>query len=838
LGKASIKAVWTTHITAQASFYALNGRVVFAVPKGECYMEGVKFAGDEALLLCSKDSDVQVIDHYITNKVDITTKSSGLKPHLPVVDFIRTNDKLAHFKDNTVFGDIESVLRTKSPLDLLPIINLIGQIPVLEASYEFFKGLGDPAAIIAAVLSKYASATLSFEVSKSTTHTEHATVVKSTIETKRCSIEGRDVLVSANMNCAEQAEVIARNFKYMGSQDVLVQETSSSKQGIDFTLSATGISAGISAGESESSTRKEVSNPSSMRSNKIILRVSEKLEIENAHIDGEVVDIEAAVTEIRQKLNSESSTSTSDSIGMGVHISWAGGILPYNSFSHAEKVKRSQLVDTISGITGQNVTIVTKHLIGNVAAITASRELKLVAEQITDTPMPEAINKDKELRLDASLAPRADGRISGSAGVYIRDGDFAASVGWNSGFSEGFDKLQKFVTAAGESAKDTPPPKEQALKEASFSPPPEPQDKEPKNQSVKEEPIYYEKKGLLEKAAGKTKAKMEVQPTKSISGEGILLEAADSLGEVCGLSTQAVDILKQSVHSKASLATSKPSGSQNDVVQALYNAGSFLSKNFNLQDGASSLAVRAVTEIVVEEAVSLGILAPVVAEGVVIVFVVYAVYKIGQAGFDRLNQEEDAESRFAPHPVTDSNTQHTPIPKEQDKKILHTPIPKPGDDSNITPIPVSDKNDGLEGLSSHEGSTQLPGFEVYEGDGYTTFYYKQLAPGEYDQALSNEGVEYKPAPYHHENSRGWKSPPPKNPVESLLGSKPVSGNTDRRINVDKENNELNIFDLTEKDSNTGKITYHGHAVKWDKLKQPLKEEFIRSGMVKRNGDII
>jgi hypothetical protein len=295
----------------------------------------------------------------------------------------------------------------------------------------------------------------------------------------------------------------------------------------------------------------------------------------------------------------------------------------------------------------ENITIVTKHLIGNVAAITASRELKLVAEQVTDTPIPTGTNKDKELRLDASLAPRADGKISGSAGVYIRDGDFAASVGWNSGFSEGFDKLQKFITAAGERA-PPPPPEDDEEPEAHDEIKEPRQEKEPpvrdkQHPTAKENRLtagpasLYEERELVKIVAKEEQASTienmnQLKPPLALKDH--LENIADKFGGKLQLSKEDVAVLKHDLGKQAEKFAAKTKEEPSLIAKI------FDSVIPSAEASVAPLAIETMAEMVLTRAIALKLLARVIIPGGVVII---TAWEVGQAIY-KYKQEHGTSS--------------------------------------------------------------------------------------------------------------------------------------------------------------------------------------------------
>ena len=107
--------------------------------------------------------------------------------------------------------------------------------------------------------------------------------------------------------------------------------------------------------------------------------------------------------------------------------------------------------------------------------------------------------------------------------------------------------------------------------------------------------------------------------------------------------------------------------------------------------------------------------------------------------------------------------------------------------------------------------------------------------------------EYEQADYHHQNSNGDKSKPPKDPKNNLPGSVKVKQNNDRiRVNADPKNEEYIVY------SKHSPKKWHAHVRPWmdmevkqgvhtrkiQGLTQAMRNALEKAGKVKHNGDFI
>jgi hypothetical protein len=102
-----------------------------------------------------------------------------------------------------------------------------------------------------------------------------------------------------------------------------------------------------------------------------------------------------------------------------------------------------------------------------------------------------------------------------------------------------------------------------------------------------------------------------------------------------------------------------------------------------------------------------------------------------------------------------------------------------------------------------------------------------------EKTIEETGIKrYEANPKHGKDKKGNASAAPQNPQEVLDNSLELPGNTTRRIGVDTENKEFNVFD----EHAEGK--FHGHVRQWGELTQQMKNVLIDAGLVNRKGKIL
>ncbi len=102
-----------------------------------------------------------------------------------------------------------------------------------------------------------------------------------------------------------------------------------------------------------------------------------------------------------------------------------------------------------------------------------------------------------------------------------------------------------------------------------------------------------------------------------------------------------------------------------------------------------------------------------------------------------------------------------------------------------------------------------------------------------EKTIEETGIKiYEANPKHGKDKKGNASAAPQNPQEVLENSLELPGNTTRRVGVDTENKEFNVFD----EHSEGK--FHGHVRKWGELTQQMKNVLIDAGLVNKKGKIL
>jgi filamentous hemagglutinin len=446
LGSSKISMQWTTSTTATLEIIAPNGNLY--ISSEECVLEGVSLQGNKPVLHCNKLIDIA---REIKNIMHVTTKRSGLlAPKVPLVDLAKSNDKWDDIKRNSIIGSVEQLFKMQSATDLLPAINLVASLPTFKADYQALQGLGAnaPVALLGAILSKYISATISFGTQRTETHRTDIRSAQSKIEGDSCEITGKDgasgkeAFLSGNYHCGENLYIAFDNLKLAGAKDKLEQTTEASGESFDIGASLSGVSFGVSVYDAMSSYEQTVNKAGTFTARQVTILVNEKLEIEAAMVNGQTVIVNASEIEIKQVLDTVRQEHESTGTSIGVTVTWAGAVIPYGSLNYADGVKQSQMMKFISGISGNDVTVTTKHLMYNVASITGDESLKIEADKITHTAMPEAEQIDTETKIMMALSAGADGKVRGSIAGSYKDGDFVISGGYFSSFMEGLDIIK------------------------------------------------------------------------------------------------------------------------------------------------------------------------------------------------------------------------------------------------------------------------------------------------------------------------------------------------------------------------------------------------------------
>jgi hypothetical protein len=440
LGTSKVSVSWTTDKTAQVEITAPGGAVY--ISSKECTLEGGRIDGKKPIFKCDK---LLIKPHKVTKRIETTRKEDGLiATKLPVGDLINSDHPEKHLRDNTIAGQINDLINMQGPLDLLPAVNVISPIPGLKANYNLLKGKQtefSPAALIGALLGKYISAGISIGNQKTSTTVTQITNTLSQINGEECEFTGNDLDIAANVKCKDKLKIEANNLKLQGAKDTLEIDSTTESSGIDINLGLSGLSFAVSFGDGNVQQTKEQHKAGTYHATNISIKVNNKLEIENAQINGKNVKVETLILEIKQVIDSSRTEGENSGISLGVNIGFDGGLTPIASLSHSESLQQTQVIQFLSGISGETVEVTAKSLEYNVAAITATQDLDIRAENINYIALPRTENIDTETQFATSITPRADGKSSYFASLYNRDGNKVMSMGWSSDLIEGIKDI-------------------------------------------------------------------------------------------------------------------------------------------------------------------------------------------------------------------------------------------------------------------------------------------------------------------------------------------------------------------------------------------------------------
>ncbi len=441
LGKSKVSVSWTTDKTAQVEIAAPGGTVY--ISSKECSLEGGRIDGKIPVFKCDK---LLIKAHEVTKRIKTTSSKSGLMaPKIPVIDLASSEHPEQHLRDNTIAGQINALINMQGPLDLLPAVNVISAIPGLKADYNFLKGnqtTFSPAALVGALLSKYISASISIGYQKSSTAVTQTTNSLSQITGEQCSFSGEDLDIAANINCQDSLEIKANNLKLSGSKDTLQIDSTTKSSGVDVGVGLSGVSFAVSFAGGNAQQTGDQHQTGTYHATNISIKVNNKLEIENAQINGKDVEVEALIIEINQVIDSSRSKNQNSGISMGVNIDWSGVLTPITSLSRSEGLQQTQVVQLISSISGETVEVTAKSLAYNIAAITATQDLEIKADNINYMTLPHTENIDTATQVAASITPRTDGKSIYYGSLYSKDGDKVMSIGWSSDLLEGIEDIR------------------------------------------------------------------------------------------------------------------------------------------------------------------------------------------------------------------------------------------------------------------------------------------------------------------------------------------------------------------------------------------------------------
>ncbi|RZI45292.1 hypothetical protein EDM53_05480 [Rickettsiales endosymbiont of Peranema trichophorum] len=442
--KNTVRMEWTTSKTARLEITAPGGDVY--ISSSDCTLEGVLLKGDKPVLKCG-----QLLEkpHLVQNTMQITSEKKGLfAPKIPILELVKSNRPLEHIKDNTLIGSLEGLLKMEGPLDLLPAMSLISELPSVKSAFNALQAsdVPTPFAMVGALLQKYVSASISFGKEKMRQRSVMTESVDNELIGRDCILRGRGEdsvgYISGDIKCSESLYIEFGNVRLSGSFNTVETEGSMSSRTGKIGVGLSGISLSYNYQKGTWSSESVKHRAGQINSKVIQLMVNDRLEIEGAVISGEKIKVKANEVEVKQVIERVKREQEIYGFSAGVLIGWTGTVLPEGSLSYESSLKESQMVKFISGISGNSIEMTTKHLIYNVAALKSEEELNVKADKVTEVPLPGNQEKEEHVSVMAALSVDAEGNMRGSVSGRYKNGDFVMSGGYFSGFMEGIGIIE------------------------------------------------------------------------------------------------------------------------------------------------------------------------------------------------------------------------------------------------------------------------------------------------------------------------------------------------------------------------------------------------------------
>ena len=214
-----------------------------------------------------------------------------------------------------------------------------------------------------------------------------------TIEHTKVNVKKIDGLILGHLNLKKGTD----------TQSTKVEQE---KNTINFDISLNGVSVGVSHMDGESKQDVSIHHATEFHAEEVTLVINKKLELEGAMIDGEAIDIEAEEITVKDVINRVKSRSNFVQVGVGVMFSfWGGGFSPQVSASTGDGVKDSDLVQFVSGITGQDVEVTAKKITASLEAITG----KVNVDEFVEIQRPTSSKSESAWSVGGSFSVGKDG---------------------------------------------------------------------------------------------------------------------------------------------------------------------------------------------------------------------------------------------------------------------------------------------------------------------------------------------------------------------------------------------------------------------------------------------
>ncbi|AIL66132.1 hypothetical protein NOVO_09090 [Rickettsiales bacterium Ac37b] len=863
LGSKSIAtAWWEDSSVVPTSIHSSHGKVT--INGEEVEGKGLKIAAKEMNVKGSKKLDLS--EFIYQEKMEIKTKSRGIgapkidkalfaskmgKSYIPISAPARISLS-SWFIDSVKGAKAETITDLEGPLGLATDVLRAGQI------YNKLRAdnVSPSASLAQTMLAMLPSVNFNFGTIKTSVTLEERKAVLTELYAEKVEVEsGGDSSFSGTQITAEkEANVhVKGNAKMEAAVESRTQEGETTSQGPVASANFNGLTVAFSHSESDYTAFGSHHVPSFIKAPQVMVEVGGDLTIKGAYIKGQKVEVAVAKKLLIESVHDiNSMEADSSSISLGVSFTPAG-VAPAVSFGAGESHSNSELVNFISGISGEDVSVTANkiHLVG--AEIYGTEKLKVVgdvsSEDIAETR--ESSSYHFGFSFDPTKATGGSALTSVNFGVNNHHdngvvhsglgeaakhegtdkGGFTASFQWNTVLSEAATKIKDWFTSPKPANDHKPKVAPEWINPDEINGNSEDQenadeDNISKNNKETKKPqpkVVKKEEQVARKTAPKPQPKVvkkEEQVARKTAPENAISDYEKINNEVdkLDISDKHKKELKQAIHGVVD-ELYKSSPAERERIIADLSAGKYTAKEtvqlksegkgwlstlwsetFGSKEleAHTAIAIAAVETCLVNPACS-----------ALLVGAATAVYaKI----VDALNKGIILST---PIHENKGSVLDTPAHKEEGK-ILHTPFPsQEGADILHTPLPTSKQ-------SADQG------FEIPDSDVDMTILFKNT--------FDPEKVQYEDAPYHHQNSQGIKNPAPTNPLPTLKNSVKISDNSDRRVGVDVEHKEFVIFDKT-RNLPDGDSVYHGHVRSWSGLEQSQKNALFEAEMTDLKGKV-
>lgn len=408
----------TVETTARGSTHQISMPIFFSlspfdhpfhvgVPSSSTVIIGIIAPG--IVIYGSEGSELLPVEIHSWQQIESTVSGfSFTKPPKPALEHIKVLRNIQGLEYNDFLG-----FATGMASDLGSVM---GRVDAFSKSFKDF-ALAREAAVLTEMFSNILQAKVSFGEQITIVTEEGVSTVPNLLGGDGTGkvefhIQGNYTIGHTEANAKKLGLFILGNLNLRGGYDKKKTSMEYESSSFDLSLSTSGLDVGAGHSEAWRDTETVQNKKTTLFGQEVTIIVGQDLNIEGALINGTKVDARALNTYVKNVIDTKKSKGGSVSRNVGVVFGFDGSVTPHASVGASGEEEDSGLVNFISGITGENVKLVTDHLKADLDQIVGSVQLHLDVKkrEASNSPKSYINNKKWSAEASASLGKDKDGK--------------------------------------------------------------------------------------------------------------------------------------------------------------------------------------------------------------------------------------------------------------------------------------------------------------------------------------------------------------------------------------------------------------------------------------------